>query len=128
VIFEPTAVVGAVLVHLELHMVERGFFGWSWCASESADAALAAELVQSSVSFNERRHTLRDMCWQASQHTEGKVVRCTPGAIVDVAVDLRPDSPTYLPHVAVRLDEDNRDARFIPPDLAHGVLTLDDGT
>ena len=64
------------------------------------------------------------MHWQAAPHGEGKLVRCTRGAILDVIVDLRPESSTYLAHLAVRLDQDNRDALFIPPGLAHGFLTL----
>jgi dTDP-4-dehydrorhamnose 3,5-epimerase len=68
------------------------------------------------------------MHWQAAPHGEGKLVRCTRGAIVDVAVDLRPDSPTHLEHVIVQLDEENRRALFIPPGAAHGFLTLADRT
>ena len=127
-IFEPTALGGAVLVHLDRHVDERGFFARSWCAREFAAAALPAEMVQCSVSWNEQRHTLRGMHWQAAPHGEGKLVRCTRGAILDVVVDLRPDSSTYLAHLAVRLDQDNRDALFIPPGLAHGFLTLMEGT
>jgi dTDP-4-dehydrorhamnose 3,5-epimerase len=128
VIFAPTAIGGAVLVDLARHVDERGFFARSWCADEFAAAGLADRLVQCSVSWNEHRHTLRGMHWQAEPHGEGKLVRCTRGAILDVIVDVRPASPTYLQHVAVDLDEENRRALFIPPGVAHGFLTLVDET
>ena len=127
-IFEPTTLAGAVLVHLDRHVDERGFFARAWCAGEFAAAALPAEMAQCSVSWTEQRHTLRGMHWQAAPHGEGKLVRCTRGAILDVIVDLRPESSTYLAHLAVQLDQDNRDALFIPPGLAHGFLTLVEGT
>ena len=113
-IFEPTTLAGAVLVHLDRHVDERGFFARAWCAEEFAAASLPAEVAQCSVSWNEHRHTLRGMHWQAAPHGEGKLVRCTRGAILDVVVDLRPESSTYLTHVAVQLDQDNRDALVHP--------------
>jgi dTDP-4-dehydrorhamnose 3,5-epimerase len=126
--FEPTPVAGAVVVELDRHEDERGFFARTWCVDEFAAAGLPDHFVQSSVSWNEHRHTLRGMHWQAEPHGESKLVRCTRGAIVDVVVDLRPESPTYLQHVAVGLDEVNRRALFIPAGLAHGFLTLEPGT
>jgi dTDP-4-dehydrorhamnose 3,5-epimerase len=126
--FESTHLPGAVVVDLERHTDERGFFARVWCAEEFAAAGLPDAVVQSSVSWNERRHTLRGMHWQADPHGEGKLVRCTRGAILDVIVDLRHDSDTYLDHVAVELDEVNRRALFVPPGVAHGFLTLVDGT
>src|SRR5262249_47243472 len=126
--FLPTALDGAVLVDVEPFVDERGFFARSWCADEFAAAGLPAVVVQSSVSWNEHRHTLRGMHWQAEPHGEAKLVRCTRGAILDVIVDLRPESATYLQHVGVRLDEDNRRALLIPKGMAHGFLTLLPGT
>jgi dTDP-4-dehydrorhamnose 3,5-epimerase len=128
VIFEPTAIAGVVLVDVDRHDDERGFFARSWCAREFAAAGLPDQLVQCSVSWNVRRHTLRGMHWQAAPHAEGKLVRCTRGALLDVVVDLRPDSSSYLRHVAVELDSCNRRAIFIPPGFAHGFLTLADST
>jgi dTDP-4-dehydrorhamnose 3,5-epimerase len=128
VIFEPTPLGGAVLIDLDRHFDERGFFARTWCADEFAAAGLPAKVVQCSVSWNERRHTLRGMHWQAAPHGESKLVRCTRGAILDVIVDLRADSATYLQHLAVELTETNRRALFIPPGMAHGFLTLVDGT
>ena len=126
--FEPTLVAGAVVVELDRHIDERGFFARTWCADEFAAVGLPDRVVQSSVSWNEHRHTLRGMHWQAEPHGEGKLVRCTRGAILDVAVDLRSESATYLQHVAVRLDEENRRALHLAPGLAHGFLTLEAGT
>jgi dTDP-4-dehydrorhamnose 3,5-epimerase len=117
-----------VVVEPERHTDERGFFARTWCADEFAAAGLPDWFVQTSVSWNEHRHTLRGMHWQAEPHGEGKLVRCTRGAILDVGVDMRSDSPTYLRHVAVRLDEENRRALFLAPGLAHGFLTLEADT
>jgi dTDP-4-dehydrorhamnose 3,5-epimerase len=128
VIFRPTSIAGATIVELERHVDERGFFARSWCAKEVAAAGLPSGLVQCSVSWNERRHTLRGMHWQAEPHGEWKLVRCTRGSLLDVIVDLRPGSPTYLQHVGAVLDQYNRRGLFVPPGVAHGFLTLVDET
>jgi dTDP-4-dehydrorhamnose 3,5-epimerase len=122
--FERTLLAGVVVIELDRHVDERGFFARTWCAAEFAAAGLPPCFVQSSVSWNEHPHTLRGMHWQADPHGEGKLVRCTRGAIFDVVVDLRPESTTYLRHVGVPLDQDNRRSLFIPPGYAHGFLTL----
>ncbi|MCB1009775.1 MAG: dTDP-4-dehydrorhamnose 3,5-epimerase family protein, partial [Acidobacteria bacterium] len=83
-------------------------------------------VAQASLSWNPRRGTLRGMHWQAAPHAETKLVRCAMGRIHDVLVDLRPDSPTYLRHVAVELSGESGDALYVPPGLAHGFLTLTD--
>lgn len=123
-IFTPTAINGVVVLDLDRYHDERGFFARSWCSREFEDAGLPSTLAQCSVSWNDWRHTLRGMHWQAEPHGEGKLVRCTRGAIVDAVVDLRPDSPTYLKHLTVELDQENRRALFVPPGVAHGFLTL----
>jgi dTDP-4-dehydrorhamnose 3,5-epimerase len=127
-IFEATRIPGLVIVDLERHTDDRGFFARSWCAQEFAAAGLPDRLVQCSVSWNTSRHTLRGMHWQAAPHGEAKLVRCTGGALLDVVVDVRPGSPTYLDHFAVELSSTNRRAMFIPSGLAHGFLTLADET
>lgn len=124
--FTPTALPGAVLVDLVPHEDERGFFARSFCAREFEAQGLPGAFVQCNVSFNRRRHTLRGMHWQAAPHGEGKLVRVTRGAVLDVIVDLRADSPAHLRHVAVELDDARRQALYIPPGLAHGFLTLSD--
>jgi dTDP-4-dehydrorhamnose 3,5-epimerase len=126
--FEPLAIDGAVLVRLEPHRDSRGFFARSFCVEEFAAAGLAAQVVQSSVSFNERAGTVRGLHFQWPPSREGKLVRCTRGQLFDVLLDLRPGSATYLRHVSVTLDDENRDAVFIPPGIAHGFQTLRAGT
>jgi len=128
VIFTPTALPGAVLVDLERHEDARGHFARTWCAREFRDAGLSDRLVQASVSYNHRRGTLRGLHYQVAPHEEDKLVRCTAGAIWDVIVDLRPDSPTYLRHVAVELRAATGRALYIPRGFAHGFQTLEDGS
>jgi len=126
-IFEPAGLVGVVLVGPERHADRRGFFARTWCAREFAEAGLPSTFVQGSVSWNERKHTLRGMHWEGPPQQEGKLVRCTSGAIFDVVVDIRPESPTYLRHIGVHLDSYDHRAVSIPPGMAHGFLTLTDG-
>jgi dTDP-4-dehydrorhamnose 3,5-epimerase len=128
VIFEPAGLPGLVVVSPDRHADDRGFFARTWCGREFAAAGLPSTLAQCSVSWNERRHTLRGMHWEAPPERESKLVRCTRGAIFDVVVDLRPESPSYLSHIGLRLGADDHRAVFIPPGLAHGFLTLTDGT
>jgi dTDP-4-dehydrorhamnose 3,5-epimerase len=122
--FEPLAIDGAALVSIEPHPDSRGFFARTFCVDEFAAAGLATQAVQASVSYNEHAGTVRGMHFQWPPSREGKLVRCIRGRLRDVLLDLRPPSPTYLQHVAVTLDEDNRDAVFIPPGIAHGFQTL----
>jgi dTDP-4-dehydrorhamnose 3,5-epimerase len=127
-IFKETELAGAFVVELDKHADERGFFARTWCAREFAEHGLAPELAQANVSYNRLAGTLRGLHWQAAPHAEDKLVRVTAGAIWDVAVDLRPGSPTYTRHVGVRLDADNRAALWVPKGFAHGFLTLADGS
>jgi dTDP-4-dehydrorhamnose 3,5-epimerase len=122
--FEPLAIDGAALVRIEPHPDARGFFARTFCVEEFATAGLPTQLVQASVSYNERAGTVRGMHFQWPPSQEGKLVRCIRGSLYDVLLDLRPQSPAYLQHVAVTLDERNRDAVFIPPGIAHGFQTL----
>lgn len=125
-IFQPTKITGAVEVHLERMPDERGFFARTWCRNEFASAGLNPSLVQCSLSFSKRRGTLRGMHYQAAPHAESKLVRCTRGAIFDVAVDLRPESPTYKQWFGVVLSAENRSMLYIPEGCAHGLLSLED--
>ncbi len=127
-IFRETEVPGVVLVELEKLTDERGFFARSFCESEFAAHGLHAAFVQANVSFNHRRGTLRGMHYQAEPRPEPKLVRCTRGAVFDVAVDLRPDSPTFCRWVSSELTEDNYRALYVPAGCAHGLLTLADNT
>lgn len=125
-IFTPTELAGACLVDLEPHEDERGTFARTWCAREFTEHGLPSDFVQSSLSRTRRRGTLRGMHWQAEPHAEDKLVRCTRGAIWDVVVDLRPDSPTRLRHVALRLDAETGRSLLVPRGFAHGFQTLED--
>lgn len=118
----------ACLVKIERHADARGFFARTFCAGEFAREGLPTEIVQASVSFNSRRGTLRGLHFQWPPSREGKLVRCLRGAVFDVLLDLRPGSPTYLRHVAVSLDDENRDAVYVPHGVAHGFQTLVDST
>jgi dTDP-4-dehydrorhamnose 3,5-epimerase len=127
-IFSATPLDGAFLVSLDRHPDERGFFARTWCEQEFTTHGLETRLVQCSISVNRRTGTLRGLHFQASPYEEVKLVRCTRGAIFDVIVDLRPDSPTLARYYAVILNADNRDALYVPRGFAHGFQTLEDDT
>jgi dTDP-4-dehydrorhamnose 3,5-epimerase len=122
--FESLPIDGAMLVRLERQQDSRGFFARTFCAAEFSAQGLPSAAVQTSVSYNERPATVRGMHFQWPPSREAKLVRCLRGRLHDVLLDLRPQSPSYLRHVAVTLDEDNRDAVFIPHGVAHGFQTL----
>ena len=120
--------IGAVVIEPELVEDERGFFARSFCAREFAARGLDARVAQCNVSFNRARGTLRGLHFQRPPHAEAKLVRCTRGAVYDVALDLRSDSPTFLVHFAVELSAANRKMLFVPAGLAHGFQTLEPDT
>ena len=122
--YTPTDVDGATIVDLEPHRDDRGFVSRSFCAGEFAANGLTSSMVQTNISYNYTRGTVRGLHSDA----EAKLVRCTRGAIVEVAVDVRPESPTYRKHVMVQLSAENRRALFVPPHVAHGFQTLTDHT
>jgi len=124
--FTPTDIDGPMLVDLDPHRDERGFFARSFCVDEFAAAGLPSNVVQCNVSWSPRRGTIRGMHWQCAPALEPKLVRCTRGAVLDQIVDLRPDSPTFLKHVEVELTWENRRAIQVPPLFAHGFQTLTD--
>jgi dTDP-4-dehydrorhamnose 3,5-epimerase len=124
--FEPTELQGVVLVKLEQHVDERGYFARSFCAAEFAAEGLANHFPQSSLSFNKVAGTLRGMHYQLAPHAETKLVRCSRGAILDVVVDLRPSSKSYLRWQSFELNHLNGHALYIPDGFAHGFQTLAD--
>jgi dTDP-4-dehydrorhamnose 3,5-epimerase len=126
--FQALSIDGAVCVHVEARADGRGLFARTFCVEEFARAGLPTRFVQSSTSFNVRRGTVRGMHFQWPPSREAKLVRCVRGAIHDIMLDLRPESPTYLRHLAVVLDEDSRKAVFIPPGVGHGFQTLVDSS
>lgn len=125
--FRETTIVGVWVIEPQLHEDERGFFARTWDRGEFAAHGLNDRLVQTSLSFNKRRGTLRGLHYQVAPHDETKLVRCTAGAIFDVAVDLRPGSETLRRWVGVELSIENRLALYVPGGCAHGFLTLTDG-
>ena len=125
--FCKTSLVDAWLIDLEPIEDNRGFFARSWCHREAAEHGIDVNWVQCNVSHNKQRGTLRGMHWQAPD-SEAKLVRVTRGAIVDVIVDIRRNSPTYKSFYAVELSDSNRRALFVPEGFAHGFMTLADDT
>lgn len=127
-IFIETSLEGAFLVDIEPHQDERGFFARSWCADEFQKQGLNPRLVQCSISFNKKRGTLRGMHYQAEPFEEAKLIRCTMGALYDVIIDLRSDSPTYEKWFSVELTSQSRRSLYVPEGFAHGFQTLVDNT
>ncbi|MEQ1757556.1 MAG: dTDP-4-dehydrorhamnose 3,5-epimerase family protein [Vicinamibacterales bacterium] len=119
---------GAYVLEVERREDARGFFGRVFCVREFAALGLDPAVAQANVSFNRTRGTLRGMHFQYPPHAETKIVRCTRGALLDVIVDLRPESPTYLKHFAVELRADNHKSLYVPRRFAHGYQTLEDDT
>jgi dTDP-4-dehydrorhamnose 3,5-epimerase len=127
-IFTQTQIHGVFILEPERIEDERGFFARTWCQTEFAEHGIATIPVQCNISFNKRKGTLRGMHYQRAPHAENKLVRCTMGALYDVAVDVRPDSPTFKQWVGETLSATNRRMMVIPPGCAHGFLTLEDNT
>lgn len=126
--FEETKLKGVFVIEPELIEDERGFFARSWSPEEFAERGLRPQVAQCNISFNRLKGTLRGMHFQVAPHEEAKLVRCTRGGIFDVAVDLRPDSPTRYRWTAVELTADNRRMLYVPEGFAHGYQTLEDAT
>jgi len=127
-IFVQTELKGLWLIDLEKKSDDRGFFARSWCVEEFGRHGLKAQVVQCNISFNRHKGTLRGLHFQAAPHAEAKLVRCTRGAIHDVAVDLRQDSPSYGRWIGVDLTADNQRMLYIPEGFAHGFQTLQDNS
>jgi dTDP-4-dehydrorhamnose 3,5-epimerase len=125
--FQVTRLDGAVVIELERYRDERGFFARTFCEREFAEHGLPTRFPQCSLSRNEHASTLRGMHYQAAPHGEGKLVRCTAGAIYDVVVDLRPGSATRFEWIGIELSADNGRALFVPKGFAHGFVTLGGG-
>ena len=127
-IFTETALPGAFAIDLERREDSRGYFARAFCQHELADHGLKPTIAQANVAFNKLAGTLRGMHFQFPPKAETKIVRCTRGAILDIIVDLRPESPTYLQNISVELSEDNGRALYVPERFAHGYQTLVDAT
>lgn len=126
--FDETPLTGAFVIELDLIRDERGHFARTFDAAEFTRHGLDPAVVQCNTSFNARRGTLRGMHYQAEPEGEAKLVRCTRGAIYDVAVDLRPESESYCRWYGTELTADNARMFYIPVGVAHGFQTLEDGS
>ena len=124
--FIPTPLRDACLIALEPHADERGFFARTFCEREFASEGLETRFVQGNSALSRKRGTLRGLHYQLPPSAEVKLVRCMRGAIYDVIVDLRPDSPTYRRWFGAELDQDNCLTMYVPRGFAHGLLTLTD--
>ena len=124
--FEPLTLHGAWLITPEQAVDERGFFARTSCVKEFAAQGLNGSFVQSSISYNRRRGTFRGMHFQWPPSREAKLVRCLRGSVLDILLDLRPGSATFLKHVKVTLDDVLRNSVYIPPGFGHGFQTLAD--
>lgn len=126
--FVDTNINGAYVVELDRLEDERGFFARAFCRNEFESAGLNNNIVQANYSRNSFKGTLRGMHYQVNPAPETKFVRCVRGSIVDIIVDVRPQSETYLQHVAVELSASNGTALFVPEGCAHGFQTLEDNS
>src|SRR5689334_8037694 len=127
-IFTETKLKGAFILDLERREDNRGFFTRAFCQNEFTAHGLKPVIAQANLAFNKVKGTVRGMHFQIPPAAETKLVRCTRGAIVDIIVDLRPESPTYLQNVSVELNEDNFRALYVPERFAHGYQVLRDNT
>ena len=127
-IFTETKLAGAYLIQPEIKTDERGFFARVWCQNEFQEKGLDSNLVQCNISYNKIKGTVRGMHYQIAPYQEVKLVQCTQGAIYDIIIDIRPDSPTFKQWVGVELTASNRYILYIPKDFAHGFQTLTDNT
>jgi dTDP-4-dehydrorhamnose 3,5-epimerase len=127
-LFTETKLKGAFIVDIERREDSRGFFARVFCQREFIDHGLKPVVAQANVAFNKTKGTVRGLHFQVPPLAETKVVRVTRGAILDVIVDLRPESPTYLEHVAVELSGDSHRSLYVPDRFAHGFQVLQDET
>jgi dTDP-4-dehydrorhamnose 3,5-epimerase len=127
-IFTEASLPDVYVISIQAHRDHRGFFARTFCEKELAAYSLPTRYVQWSISFNERKGTLRGMHFQLPPKEESKLVRCTRGAAYDVILDLRRESPTYLRWAAFELTAENHTAVYVPPGCAHGFQTLEPDT
>ena len=125
--FEATAVEGVVAIELEPRADDRGFFARAWCRREFSEHGLRADFVQENLGLTRAAGTVRGLHFQRPPFEEVKLVRCTAGAIWDVAADLRPTSATYLRWVGIELSAERRNMLYVPEGCAHGYMALTDG-
>ena len=127
-IFNESKIRGAWIIDIEPIADARGFFAMTYLPHELVAHGMNPSLAQCNLAFNHKRGTLRGMHFQHAPHAQAKIVRATRGALLDVIVDLRPDSPTFKQWDAVELTADNRRMLYMPEGIAHGYITLTDDT
>jgi len=127
-IFHESKIPDAWIIDIEPIADARGFFATTWVPNELADRGMNPALAQCSIAFNTRRGTLRGMHFQKSPHAQAKLIRATRGALLDVILDLREESPTFRQWDAVELTAENRRMLYMPEGIAHGYVTLTDDT
>jgi dTDP-4-dehydrorhamnose 3,5-epimerase len=127
-IFKETMLSGAYVIEPEKINDQRGYFTRVWCKRELQQYGLESELAQSNVGFSYRKGTVRGLHFQKAPHREVKIVRCTRGALLDVIVDLRPESPTYKQWFGIELSDENSKMVYVPEGFAQGYMTLADNT
>jgi dTDP-4-dehydrorhamnose 3,5-epimerase len=119
---------GALLVTMEPFRDDRGWFARAWCEEEFRDQGIEMRAVQTNVSHNVRRGTIRGLHWQVEPHLEAKLLRCTAGAVYDVIADVRPTSPTFGSWQGFELAAGSEQLVFVPEGCAHGYQALQDGS
>lgn len=124
--FTETKLEDAFIIDVEQRADRRGFFARTFCAKEFVAHGLKPTNAQCSLALNYKKGTIRGMHYQVAPATEAKLVRCTQGAIYDVIIDMRPESPSYLSHIGVELTAENRRSLYVPEMFAHGYQTLTD--
>ncbi len=126
--FHATSLAGAFVIELNRKGDDRGFFARVFCSREFAEQGLVTEFVQVNNSVSAEQGTLRGMHYQQTPHQETKIVRCIRGALLDVILDLRPDSSTFGENIQVELSAENRRMLYVPKGFAHGFITLQEDT
>ncbi len=126
--FTETTLQGVFVIELEKRGDDRGFFARLFCEREFAQHGLNPKIVQMNNSSSGQRGTLRGIHYQLAPKAEDKTFRCISGALFDVVIDLRPNSPTFLKHVAVELTGENRKMIHVPQGCANSFMTLADNT
>lgn len=125
--FIETPLSGAFVIEFDRIEDDRGYFGRAYCAREFEEHGLDPTIAQVNLSGNFAKGTIRGLHYQAPPHSEVKVMRCINGAIWDLIVDMRPESPTYLKHFGIELSSENQKALYVPEQFAHAYLALTDG-
>lgn len=127
-IITETSLEGVYIIDIEKIIDHRGFFARSWCKDELSALGLSHDLVQCNISFNNKKGTLRGIHYQVFPFQETKIVRCVKGEMIDIIVDLRPDSKTYTQWISIHLSAQSYRAVYIPKGFGHGLQTLEDNT